>query len=175
MGVPGMSQLESELERLFSPRDARRGNAPVFRMLDAVPFGVAILAAPQLVFMYANRVYESWYEPDRRPLLGKRLEDALESAPDVAEIFHEAVRSGEPWHFPASRFFGLRNRPAVLPGGVTVWDWSLLPIKDASGEVRHLVVTGVDVTGPALDRLHLEASHQRALEVLHQVSRSGNA
>lgn len=141
-------------------------------VLDDLPFGVALLSVPDLVFVYSNQVYESWYQPDRRPIVGKHLTEALVAAPQVAATFQEVAARGEPAHFHDSEFTGLKDRPIVLPGDVTRWDWSIWPLEDESGAVRHLLVSGYDVTGPALDRFRLEQTHEEGIRALLEVSRA---
>ena len=139
--------------------------------LDDVPFGIGLLQVPQLTFVYSNRVYESWFQPDRRPIVGKRLQEALVAAPQVVSIFQQVAEDGVPRHFNDAEFVGLRNRPVELPGGATRWDWSVWPIKGSGGEVTHLLVSGYDVTAPALDRLRLGQSHEAGIRALMEVSR----
>ncbi len=69
---------------------------------------------------------------------------------DAKPIFDEVVRSRRP--FTASA------RPFVFPDqperGVTYWDWTLVPVPNAHGEVEWLVLSLVDVT----ERKRAEAS-----------------
>ncbi len=142
------------------------------RVLDDVPFGIALLTVPDLVFVYSNHVYESWYQPERRPIVGKHLQDALVAAPQVVATFRDVADRGEPAHFHDAEFVGLKGRPVVLPGDVTRWDWSIWPLKDADGRVTHLLVSGYDVTAPAQDRLRLEQTHEEGIRALLEVSRA---
>ena len=141
-------------------------------VLDDVPFGIALLTVPELTFIYSNRVYESWYRPDRRPILGKHLQEALVAAPQVVATFRDVADRGEPAHFHDAEFVGLKDRPVVLPGDVTRWDWSIWPLRNAEGRVTHLLVSGYDVTAPALDRLRLDQTHEEGVRALLEVSRA---
>lgn len=89
----------------------------------------------------------------------------------MAEVFEDVVRSGESVHFDDAEFVGLKNRPIVMPGDVTHWDWGISPLKDADGEVAHLVVTGYDVTAAARDRVQLDRIHTNGIRALLEVSR----
>ncbi len=140
--------------------------------MDDVPFGVGLLRLPELTFSYANRVYEGWFDPARVPITGKRLDDVLISAPQMAAVFHEAARTGVPVHFSNAEIPGLRRRPAVLPGGITLWDWGIWPLVNGTGHPTHLLVWGYDMTAPAIDRLRLEQSHEEGIRALTEVSRT---
>jgi signal transduction histidine kinase len=126
-------------------------------MLVDAPFGVALLESRELRFLFANPVYESWYQSEGRRLAGQRLEHALKVARHVVPLFRAVAESGEAQLFRNAEFRGLPGRPVVLSGDVTLWDWGIYPIKDEAGTVTHLLVTGVDVTGPAIDRLELRS------------------
>lgn len=164
-----------------SPVDAHSWSGDVYAegiptwALDDVPFGIGILTVPDLKFVYSNRLYESWYAEDRRPIVGKRLDEALSAAPQVASVFTHAAERGRPVHFHDAEFVGLKNRPIVMPGDVTRWDWSIWPLKDTQGRTTHLLVSGYDVTGPAVDRLRLTEAHEEGVRALIEVSRVAGA
>lgn len=140
--------------------------------LDDLPVGIGLLEVPELTFVYANTLYESWYQVDRRPLAGRRLEAALVAAPQVVKTFRDAAKAGKPVHFHNAQFIGLKNRPYVLPGDVTMWDWSIWPLKNPAGRVTHLLVSGYDVTAPAIDRLNADLAHDDGVSALLEVSRT---
>lgn len=143
--------------------------------LDELPVGVALLEVPNLRFVYTNKLYESWYQSDRRPLVGRTLEEALVAAPHVVQTFRDVAAHGRPAHFHNAEFVGLKNRPLVLPGDVTVWDWSIWPVKSGAREVTHLLVSGYDVTSPAADRLNAQLAHEEGVSALLDVSRIAGA
>ncbi|HYL07512.1 MAG TPA: histidine kinase dimerization/phospho-acceptor domain-containing protein, partial [Candidatus Udaeobacter sp.] len=143
--------------------------------LDDLPVGVGLLRLPDLTFVYANKVYESWYQADRRPLVGRRLEDALVAAPQVVQTFRDVARSAKPTHFHNAEFVGLKNRPLALPGNITMWDWSIWPLTNAAARVSHLLVSGYDVTAPAVDRMNAELAHEEGVRALLEVSRTAGS
>lgn len=143
--------------------------------LDDLPVGIGLLECPDLTFVYANSVYESWYQADRRPLAGHRLEDALVAAPQVVQTFRDAATAGKPVHFHNAEFVGLKHRPYVLPNDVTMWDWSIWPLKGPDGQVTHLLVSGYDVTAAAIDRLNAELAHEEGVRALLEVSRTAGS
>lgn len=172
-----MSERSTELDivrtiRRFVEVDDPGGTLGVLLgALDDLPVGIGLLTVADLRFVYANRLYESWYQLDRRPLVGRDLEHALVAAPQVAETFRRAATEGKPFHFHNAKFVGLRNRPNVLPGDITVWDWSIWPLKNALGKVSHLLVSGYDVTAAAIDRLNAEHAHEEGARAMLEVSR----
>jgi signal transduction histidine kinase len=139
--------------------------------LAEVPFGIALLTVPDLTIVYANKLYESWYQPDRRPIVGKHLQEALAAAPQVLDTFRDVAARGEPAHFHDSEFVGLKGRPVVLPGDLTKWDWSIWPLRNGAGAVTHLLVSGYDVTASASDRLQLGRAHEEGIRALLEISR----
>ena len=58
------------------------------------------------------------------------------------EIFRRVRDTGEPVRF-AAKPFAYADQPER---GVTYWDWTLVPVKDAAGEVTGLVFSLLDVT-----------------------------
>lgn len=143
--------------------------------LDDLPVGIGLLKVPELKFVYANRLYESWYQADRLPLVGRQLDQALVAAPQVADIFRKVAAEGKAVHFHNAEFVGLRKRPYVLPGDVTVWDWSIWPLKNPLDKVTHLLVSGYDMTAAAVDRLNAEHAHEEGERALLEVSRVAGA
>jgi PAS domain S-box-containing protein len=84
------------------------------------------------------------------------------------EAIFEGVRDlGQPVHYRA-RPFEYQDQPAR---GTTYWDWTLVPVKDAEGQVQGLVLSLLDVT--AAEWAKQERAHNMArLNRLMQVSQS---
>ena len=139
--------------------------------LDDVPFGIGLVKASDFVFVYANRLFESWFAADRGKILGKRLDEAPGFARRLVDVFRRVAETGEALHFLDAEFVGLKERPVELPGHVTKWDWSIWPVNDPDGKLTHLLVFGYDVTAPALERLRLSESHDEGVRALLEVSR----
>ncbi len=163
--------IEEAIRRFVNVDNPAGTLGVLFGALDDLPVGIGLLTVPDLKFVYSNDLYESWYQPDRRPLVGRRLDQALVAAPQVVDTFRKVAATGEPAHFHNAEFVGLKNRPFVLPGDVSIWDWSIWPVKNTAGSVTHLLVSGYDVTAPALDRLNAELAHEEGVRALIEVSR----
>ena len=75
-------------------------------------------------------------------------------------IFKRVVETGEPYTVFAKPF----EFPDQPERGVTYWDWTLHPVKDATGRVEALIFTLVDVTSGAKAQMELR-KHRDELEI----------
>ncbi|MGE5190025.1 MAG: PAS domain-containing protein [Gemmatimonadota bacterium] len=83
-------------------------------------------------------------------------------------IFRRAVETGEPFSVLAKPF----EFPDHPEWGVTYWDWSLQPVKDADGTVTGLIFALRDVTQRVRSESRLRESEQR-LEMAIEVADLG--
>ncbi|RME83071.1 MAG: PAS domain S-box protein, partial [Caldilineae bacterium] len=92
-------------------------------------------------FVRVNRAYAEADErtPDFFP--GKNHFD-LYPNPENEAIFRRVVETGEPY-FAYAKPFEYAEHPER---GVTYWDWSLVPVKDSSGQVTHLILSVLNVS-----------------------------
>lgn len=92
-------------------------------------------------FVHVNRAYAQRCEREAPFFEGKNYFQ-LEADAGMEKVFRRVAATGEP-HFA---------RGGLLPGAcnskrdVTLWDWSLVPVKDKGGATIGLVLTVVDVT-----------------------------
>jgi hypothetical protein len=108
MGKQEKVSPDRQLDSLLEEATDGAGVPVLMRALGDLPVGIGVLRVADLVFVSANRLYESWYQPDRRPIVGKTLDQALVAAPQVAQVFKAAAADGEPVHFDNSEFRSLR-------------------------------------------------------------------
>jgi diguanylate cyclase (GGDEF)-like protein len=143
------------------------------RVLDSLPVGVAVLSPDDFTFLYCNPVFERWPDPGHLPVVGKPFAIAFPRVVQnrVIEVLREVVRTGEPRQFRDYPYAGYHGEGPTLPGNVTVWNWDVFPLVDESGEVTHLLSTGIDVTAPAVARHRLSQAHERGLEAIVEVAR----
>ncbi|MBI5055751.1 MAG: PAS domain-containing protein [Nitrospirae bacterium] len=85
------------------------------------------------------------------------------------EIFRRVAETGEP--------FFIRSKPFLHPErGMTFWDWSLKPVKDADGKTAGLVLSLVDVTenitlyAELMRADHLASIGKLAAGVAHEIN-----
>lgn len=105
-----------------------------------------------------NSAYAKATGRPREELIGRSNFDFFPSAENKA-IFERVRDSGEPAEY--------REQPHEIPGrperDVRYWDWTLIPIKNAQGEVEGLVLSATDITDQVHTRQRLiEAQRARA-------------
>ena len=104
-------------------------------------------------FVRVNKAYAKTcgYRPE--DMIGKN-HFALYPGEDVEAVFKRVRDTGVPTRF--------HDRPFVFPDqperGVTFWDWTLKPVKNAAGEVEGLVFSLVDTTERKKSEAELEKS-----------------
>lgn len=104
-------------------------------------------------FVRVNSMYARGSGHSREELIGKN-HFALFPNEENERIFRQVRDTGEPVTY-RDKPFEFADQPWR---GVTYWDWSLTPVKDASGNVQGLVLSLVDTTGRRRMELALEES-----------------
>lgn len=142
-------------ETIESLMDAARLRATA----DQTDASVAYLD-PDFNFLYANPTYVAGSGHTLEELLGRNHFELYPHAENQA-IFERVRDTGEPAIF--------RAKPFVYPNeperGVTYWDWTLIPDRDAEGRLRGLVFSLQDVTEQERSR----AAIQRNLERMNRL------
>jgi PAS domain S-box-containing protein len=134
------------------------------KLLETIFENTPVLMAyldPDLNFIRVNQAYAAADERDPSFFPGK---NHFELFPDAANerIFRDVVESGEPY-FVYARPFEYAEHPER---GVSYWDWSLIPLKDADGTVTGLVFTLSDVTERIQAELDLEKERDFTTAIL---------
>jgi len=88
-----------------------------------------------------NRAYAASDGKDESFFIGKNHFD-LYPHPENEAIFRSVVNTGEPYTATAKAF----EYPEHPERGVTYWDWSLYPVKDAAGAIEGVLLCLLDVT-----------------------------
>ncbi len=115
---------------------------------------------PQFNFVRVNSAYAQGSGHTKEELIGHNHFELFPSAENQA-IFERVRDTGQSAAFHAKPF-AYPDRPEL---GTTYWDWTLVPIRNASGRVEGLVLSLLDVTEHERVRQEREArlSHLGAL------------
>jgi len=148
-----VKKTESTLEALASVlRASPESDALVImgQLLDSLPIGVHVSdCCGEFHILYANHVWESWLEPDKLPVAGKRLADLFPSAEEsgVLRFMREVSATATPKHLKAFAFteFGATEHGKRVDAGR--WDWEIYPLSGPSG-VTHLLNVIMAVGAP---------------------------
>lgn len=111
-------------------------------IMENTPEACLVYLDRDFKFVLVNSTYAASCQMTRDELIGQYHFDLFPNA-ENERIFRGARESGEPVVFRAKLFL-FEYKPWL---GVTYWDWTLTPLKDADGEVRGFVFSLVDVTG----------------------------
>ncbi|MBI4832175.1 MAG: PAS domain-containing protein, partial [Candidatus Lindowbacteria bacterium] len=129
-----------------------------------------IFSTPQVLLAYMDRdfnfirVNRAYAEADERTTefyIGKNHFDLFPNE-DNETIFRRVVETGEPYTTYA-KAFEYAEHPER---GVSFWDWTLLPVKDAAGAVHGVLLLLVDVTARARAEQELTKQRQRLEEMV---------
>jgi PAS domain S-box-containing protein len=121
---------------------------------------------PQFNFILVNAAYARGSGYSRQELIGRNHFDLFPHAENQA-IFERVRDTGEPVEFHAKPF-EFSERPEL---GTTYWDWTLVPVKGADGQVQGLLLSLLDVTEQERVRRTLRRYADR-LEVLHETDQA---
>ncbi len=132
----------------------RETNELLEKIFSTTHLSIAYLD-PDFNFMHVNRAYAAAGGHDEAFFVGKNHFD-LYPHPENEAIFRRVVETGEAYSTLAKPF----EYPDQPELGVTYWDWTLQPVKDAAGAVEALLLCLLDVT-----------ERVRAAKALHETKR----
>lgn len=156
LSIGGMMQIfnwetrEKLINALENEKESKRILLKTNELFERVFSSMHLMIAQMDRNFNFIRVNNAYAEADERSpdfFVGKNHFDLYPNEENEA-IFRHVVETGEPY-FAYEKPFEYPNHPER---GVTYWDWSLQPIKDADGRVEGLILTLLDVT----DRKHAE-------------------
>ncbi len=158
-------RAEEERGRLFAQVEQERERAEVLARtvkeerdtLDTIMENTRTHLAyldPQFNFVRVNSTYARGSGHSPAELIGHNHID-LFPHPENQAIFEHVRETGWVIEFRARPF----EFPDQPERGVTYWDWTLAPVKDAQGQVQGLVLSLVDVT----ERRRMEENLRQAL------------
>jgi PAS domain S-box-containing protein len=145
---PTYEELEKRVKEVQKERAERKGMEEALR--DSNEFLEKIFSTTHMLFAYMDtdfnfiRVNHAYAAADGREpefFVGKNHFD-LYPYEDNKSIFSRVVENGEPYTAYAKPFEYAEHPER----GVTYWDWTLHPVKNASGKVEGLVLGLVNIT-----------------------------
>ncbi|MBE3133174.1 MAG: PAS domain-containing protein [Acidobacteria bacterium] len=154
--------LQDEVaERRNAEEALRETNELLERMFSSTHVLIAYLD-PEFNFVRVNQAYARADGRDPEFFIGQNHFD-LYPHPENERIFSEVVRTGRPF-FVHAKPFEYAEHPER---GVTYWDWSLEPVRDARGKVGGLILSLLDVTERKRQQAQIEAERRRLFSVLN--------
>jgi PAS domain S-box-containing protein len=136
-----VDQLQSEVaQRRKLTEELRDTNELLERIFATTHLSIAYMD-DRFNFIRVNRAYAQADGHHEEYFIGKN-HFALYPHPWNEAIFRRAVETGEPYHAYAKSF----KYPGRPERGTTYWDWSLYPVRNASGIIEGLLLCLVDVT-----------------------------
>jgi PAS domain S-box-containing protein len=132
--IQAQEALRKSEQRLVESNQILAGVLEHTRML-------AVFLDARFNFIWVNRAYAGACRREPSFFPGQNHFDLYPHAERQA-LFQRVVDTGEPLFVAASPF----EFPGQPEGGVTWWDWSLIPVKDDGGKVGGLVFTLAEVT-----------------------------
>jgi two-component system, sensor histidine kinase PdtaS len=138
------------------------GAAALGVLLDSdVPVGLAVLDAG-LRYRHINRALAEANGADVASHLGRTVREVLPAAAAVLEpLLREVLSSGRPLHN-----FRIQAEVPSLPGQLSEWEASYLPIRGPQGEVQGVLVQALNRTQERLALAHGEQQMRRVLDSL---------
>jgi PAS domain S-box-containing protein len=146
---------EASLRRREAEERAGRERSLLSSVMQATDVMLVYLD-PQFNFVWANAAYAAGCRRRPEELVGKN-HFALYPHAENEAIFRRVRDTGEPVFY--------KDKPFEFPDqpgrGVTYWDWSLVPVKSASGAVQGLVFSLRETTKYKRAELELDAERMR--------------
>lgn len=139
--IQGVFAAARDITELKRAEDAlRKNNILLERIYSSTEFLIAYLDT-EFNFIRVNRAYAESDKRDPEYFIGKNHFDLYPDAKNEA-IFRKVVESGETFTAYAKSF----EYPQSPERGVTYWNWTIQPLKEADGHVSGLIFSLVDVT-----------------------------
>ncbi len=132
--------LEGVAEKQRTRAELERTNRLLGAVVDNTHAMMACLDT-EFNFLWVNPAYAAASNRSPDYFTGKNHFDLYPHRENEA-IFREVVETGEPKFFQAKPF----DHPDRPHEGTSYWDWSLVPVKDAGGNVERLVFSLLDVS-----------------------------
>ncbi len=169
--IEAITPLVGEAIHRFDIEDEVRQSSV---LLENIFSNIHVLIAymdPEFNFIRVNRLYAEADGREPEFYIGKNHFDLFPNKENEA-VFRKVVTTGESY-FVYAKPFEYAEYPER---GVTYWDWSLQPVKGASGDVTGLVLSLINVTekillqAEAMQTAHLASLGELAAGVAHEIN-----
>lgn len=114
-------------------------------------------------FIRVNNAYAAADERGPDHFIGKNHFDLFPNK-ENEQIFRDVVKNGKPHHVKAKAFEYKKNPER----GVTHWDWTLAPVKNAKGKVAGVLLQLLDVTEHIEAEIALQEKHQLVSNIMQE-------
>ncbi len=141
--------------RLLAERALVHANELLERLFSAVDILIAYMDQ-EFNYIRVNRAYAEFAGHDPDYFIAKNHFDLFPGR-DNELIFHRVIETGEPYLVYEKAF----PFKAHSERSISVWDWSLQPVKDGRGAVQGAVLTLMDMTGRVQAERALQESEAR--------------
>lgn len=136
--ITELKQAADERERLLAQLSHQRATLDL--IMENTRAQLAYLDV-NFNFLHLNSAFERGCKRPRQELIGHNIFELFPN-PEKEAIFRRVCATGEP-----AEFFAEPYKHAGQSGGdVTFWDWSLVCMRNAEGQVEGLVLSQMDVT-----------------------------
>jgi PAS domain S-box-containing protein len=162
-----LRRLNAELEQRVAQRTAELTAAQ--RLLQTIVENTEahlVYLDPDFNFIWVNSAYAQACRRAKEDFVGHNHFEFYPDAENEA-IFSRVRDTGEPAKYIEKPF----EFPDMPERGVTYWDWTLTPVKDAGGKVEGLVFSLADVTDQVKQRQQLLAAERARSELLVTLNR----
>jgi PAS domain S-box-containing protein len=176
--IEHMTPLIGEAVHKFNIENELRKNCEIQRetneLLEQMFSNIHVLIAymdTDFNIIRVNRAFAMADEKEPEALIGKNYFD-LYPDEENKKIFTKVKETGKPY-FTYERPLQSAQHPER---GITYWDWTLLPVKNAKGEVYSLLLTLLNVTNrkraeaEAMRARHLASLGELAAGVAHEIN-----
>jgi PAS domain S-box-containing protein len=158
-----LSGMWGYVQKNRSREELARANELLERMFSNIDMSVAYMDK-DFNFIRVNRAYAEADGQEPEFFVGKN-HFALFPNEENEQIFRKVVETGEPYLIYTKPF----EYAAHPERGVTYWDWSLQPVKEADGSVGGIILSLMNVTERVQAQKTVEAERQRFNSVLEML------
>ncbi|MHA6248134.1 PAS domain-containing sensor histidine kinase [Pontibacter sp. CAU 1760] len=151
-------------DRVLSRKKTEVSEEQIRSFVNGAPFPIGVYIGPEMRIQYANQAMLHAYGKSA-DVIGKRYEEVLsEMGPAVFQQLKEVYNTGVPFHAKNQHMEVIREGERMS----FFYDYSLIPLFDAQGNIYGVMNTAADVTQFSLANKKLEESESRFRNMVEQ-------